>query len=65
MHHDKKIALVTGANKGLGFEISSLLAQKGITLMLASQYRGNFQICLQLQYFSIENKADNPFHPTK
>jgi NADP-dependent 3-hydroxy acid dehydrogenase YdfG len=35
--HDKTIALVTGANKGLGFEISRQLAQKGIEVLLAAR----------------------------
>lgn len=34
---EKKIALVTGANKGLGFETSRELAQKGITVVMGSR----------------------------
>lgn len=33
----KKIALVTGANKGLGFETARQLGQKGITVLMASR----------------------------
>jgi NAD(P)-dependent dehydrogenase (short-subunit alcohol dehydrogenase family) len=32
-----KVALVTGANKGLGFEMSRQLAQQGITVLIASR----------------------------
>jgi NAD(P)-dependent dehydrogenase (short-subunit alcohol dehydrogenase family) len=38
-----KIALITGANKGLGFETARQLGKKGVTVLLASrdQHRGN------------------------
>ena len=36
----KKIALVTGGNKGLGFEISRQLGQAGFTVLLASREVG-------------------------
>jgi NAD(P)-dependent dehydrogenase (short-subunit alcohol dehydrogenase family) len=41
--HDRKVALVTGANRGIGFEISKLLALKGITVIMGARgaERGN------------------------
>jgi NAD(P)-dependent dehydrogenase (short-subunit alcohol dehydrogenase family) len=33
---NNKIALVTGANKGLGFEMSRQLAQQGLTVIVAA-----------------------------
>ncbi len=40
--HDQRLAMVTGANRGLGFAISHQLAQKGIAIILAvrDQNRG-------------------------
>jgi NAD(P)-dependent dehydrogenase (short-subunit alcohol dehydrogenase family) len=35
--HDKRVALVTGANKGIGYAICRRLAQKDITVILAAR----------------------------
>ncbi|HEY7306483.1 MAG TPA: SDR family oxidoreductase [Bryobacteraceae bacterium] len=37
MAHTKKIALVTGANKGLGLEMARQLGQEGVTVVLAAR----------------------------
>ena len=35
--HDKKVALITGANKGIGFEIGRQLGKVGFTVVLAAR----------------------------
>ena len=35
--HDKKVALITGANKGIGFEIGRQLGKLGFTVVLAGR----------------------------
>ena len=35
--HDKRVALVTGGNRGIGYAISRSLAQRGITVILGSK----------------------------
>src|SRR5271170_7860611 len=36
-HKDKKVALITGANRGIGLETAKQLGEKGVTVILGSR----------------------------
>lgn len=52
MATDKKVALITGANKGIGLEIARQLGKQGITVVLGSRDAGRGEAAAQ------ELKAD-------
>jgi NAD(P)-dependent dehydrogenase (short-subunit alcohol dehydrogenase family) len=63
---EKKVALVTGANKGIGFETVRQLAQQGITVLLAARDEGRGTAAAQqlqgekLDVHFIKLDVDNP-----
>ena len=60
MKHQKRVALVTGANKGIGFAISRRLAEKGTTVVMgARDLQKGKEACAQLS----EKGCDVHFHP--
>lgn len=46
MSHSKQIALVTGANKGLGLEIARQLSKKGVNVILSARNKEKGQIAV-------------------
>jgi NAD(P)-dependent dehydrogenase (short-subunit alcohol dehydrogenase family) len=39
MAENKRVAVITGANKGIGFETAKQLAEQGITVLLGARPR--------------------------
>ncbi len=47
MANAKKVALITGANKGLGYEMARQLAQAGVTVVLAARDQAKGQAAVE------------------
>ena len=47
MTNGKKVALITGANKGLGYEMARQLAQSGVTVVLAARDQAKGEAAVQ------------------
>ncbi len=47
MANAKKVALITGANKGLGYEMARQLAQSGVTVVLAARDRAKGEVAAE------------------
>ena len=47
MAHRNKVALITGANKGLGLEIARQLGKQGITVVIGSRDAGRGEAAAQ------------------
>jgi len=58
MSHDKKVALVTGGNRGIGYELVKQLAMKGFKVMLTSR---NPEMGLQVAQKLKESNLDVSF----
>lgn len=63
--HDKRVALVTGANRGIGYAIASGLAERGVTVVLGVRDPGKgAAVCSGLQgqgedaYFELLDVTD-------
>jgi NAD(P)-dependent dehydrogenase (short-subunit alcohol dehydrogenase family) len=54
----KKIALITGANKGIGFEVASQLAASGCTVLLGARNRVlGEEAAARLKHYDVRNLA--------
>ena len=51
MANEKKVALITGANKGLGFEMAKQLGQKGTTVVVIARDEQKGQAAVELRCY--------------
>jgi NAD(P)-dependent dehydrogenase (short-subunit alcohol dehydrogenase family) len=59
--NSKRVALVTGANRGIGFAIAQQLASKDITVLIGARNEAKGKI-LELSLTLVENTWMTPLH---